>query len=247
MKVLAIIPARMGSSRFPGKPMESIMGTPMIEMVYKKVCESELVHKTVVATCDKVIFNHIKGIGGDSIMTSKLHQRASDRCSEAVEILESRNNEEFDVVLMVQGDEPLISKKMINASLTPFKKDKNINVVNLLGLIKNKEEFHDPNCIKVVCDENKNALFFSRQPIPSFNNLSFPFLGKQVCVIPFKKEFLKKYNQLSPTRYEICESIDMLRVLEHGFSVKMVPTYEDSQAVDTINDLKKVEKILSES
>lgn len=245
MKVLAIIPARMGSSRFPGKPMENILGVPMIEIIYKKVIECKLVEKTIVATCDEVIFNHIKDIGGNAIMTSSSHQRASDRCSEAVDILENDRKEKYDVILMVQGDEPLITSKMIEDALLPLIKDKTINVVNLLGLIKDKQEFYDPNCIKVVCDENKNALYFSRQPIPNSNIQSFPFLGKQVCIIPFKREFLYIYNQLKPTICEKSESIDMLRVLEHGYSVKMVPTFEETQAVDTLEDLKKVEKILS--
>ncbi len=245
MRVLALIPARMGSSRFPGKPMQKILGIPMIEMIYEKVRSCKLIEKTIVATCDEVIFSHIKKIGGESIMTSKFHVRASDRCSEAVDILEKNNNEKYDVILMVQGDEPLITTKMIEDSLLPFQKNKVINVVNLLGLIKNEEEFNDPNCIKVVFDNDKNALYFSRKPIPYSANQSYPFLGKQVCVIPFKREFLGVYNKLIATPYEKKESIDMLRVLENGYSVKMIPTHEETQAVDTLKDLKKVERILS--
>ena len=245
MKVLAIIPARMGSSRFPGKPMKKILGVPMIQRVFENVRKSDLIQKTVVATCDEIIFDFMKSIGCECIMTSDIHERASDRCSEALKIIESKSSERYDVILMVQGDEPLINTQMIKESLIPFYKDNKINVVNLIGQIKTKKEFEDPNCIKVVCDKFNDALFFSRQPIPTLKNPSFPFLGKQVCVIPFKRDFLTVYNQLPATKFEINESIDMLRVLEHGYKVRMIPTYEHSQAVDTFEDLQIVEKILS--
>ena len=139
------------------------------------------------------------------------------------------------------------NKEMIDQSLLPFLEDEKTQVVNLLGKIKNEEEFHDPNCIKVVCDNLNNALFFSRQPFPTLKNPKYPFFGIQVCVIPFRRNFLRIYNQLSPTVHEKNESIDMLRVLEHGFSVKMIPIDVDTQAVDTLNDLKKVEKIISQN
>ena len=245
MKVLCVIPARMGSTRFPGKPLKKILGIPMIERVYKNIYNSKLISKTIIATCDDEIYNFASSFGAPCLMTSNRHVRASDRCSEAVDILEKDYKESYEIILMVQGDEPLINTKMIDQSLLPFFNDKKIQVANLLGKINNEEEFNDPNCIKVVCDNFKNALFFSRQAIPTLKSPNYPFYGKQVCVIPFRRDFLKIYNQLSPTMHEQNESIDMLRILEHGFPVKMIPTSENTQAVDTLEDLQKVERIIS--
>ena len=165
MKVIAIIPARMGSSRFPGKPMAKINGQPMIGMVYQKVIQNKMIKKTVVATCDKIIFNYIKSIGGNVIMTSKKHKRASDRSAEALKKIEKKTKEKFDIILMVQGDEPMLNKEMITESLAPFKKDNNVEVVNLLGKFDNLKEFKDKNSIKVLCDKENNAIYFGRQSL----------------------------------------------------------------------------------
>ena len=142
MKIVAIIPARMRSSRFPGKPMKKINGTPMIEIIYNKVNACKFIDKTIVATCDYEIKNHIKKIGGTAIMTSKKHQRASDRCGEALKKYERSNKVIFDIVVMVQGDEPMINQKMIKQSLLPIIRDKKVQVVNLFSKIKSEEEFH---------------------------------------------------------------------------------------------------------
>jgi 3-deoxy-manno-octulosonate cytidylyltransferase (CMP-KDO synthetase) len=146
---------------------------------------------------------------------------------------------------MVQGDEPMTTPDMISQAIEPMLNDPSINVVNLIGDIKNKEEFNDRNCIKVVCDLNSNAMFFSREPIPTLANSNNIPMKKQVCIIPFTRDFLKQYSSLEPTPIEIIESIDMMRVLEHGFKVKMVPTTFITSPVDTLEDLKKVEKLMS--
>tara|TARA_A100001388_G_scaffold235710_1_gene189458 strand:- start:1892 stop:2638 length:747 start_codon:yes stop_codon:yes gene_type:complete len=245
MNILAIIPARMGSSRFPGKPMALILGKPMIGHVYERVNLSSILTHTVVATCDKEIFEYIESIGGKAIMTSIKHERASDRCAEALIKIEEEYNIRYDIVVMVQGDEPMTHPDMINEAVKPMIENKDIEVINLKGDIENLEEFNDPNCIKVVCDNDGNALYFSRQPIPNNKLLESINLKKQVCIIPFKRDFLIEYTKLSPTFLEIAESIDMLRVLEHGKKVRMIPTKFKSYAVDTKEDLKKVEKIMN--
>jgi 3-deoxy-manno-octulosonate cytidylyltransferase (CMP-KDO synthetase) len=243
MNILAIIPARMGSSRFPGKPMAKILGKPMIGHVYERVSSCDLLTQTVVATCDKEIFEYVESIGGSAIMTSIKHERASDRCAEALRYIEKKNDISYDIIVMVQGDEPMTHPEMISEAVLPMLKDKSILVVNLLGIIETTKEFEDRNCIKVVCDLENNALCFSREPIPT-QMFGSVLMKKQVCIIPFRREFLLRYTSLEPTPLEIAESIDMMRVLEHGLKVRMVPTKFQSHAVDTKQDLINVEKIM---
>lgn len=244
-KILTLIPARMGSSRFPGKPMAIIDGRPMIEWVYKSVAANANVHTTAVATCDQVIFDHIESIGGIAVMTEDRYERASDRCAEALLALEAKQKIRYDIVVMVQGDEPMTKPEMLDEAIAPMLCDPTILVTNLLGDIDTQSEFEDPNCIKVVCDLNEHALYFSRSPIPSTYKAMKPH-GKQVCVIPFARDFLIKYTELEPTPLEILESVDMMRVIENGFKIKMVRTCYRSHSVDTPEDLKKVEKMMRE-
>ena len=246
MKILALIPARMGSSRFPGKPMAEILGKPMIGHVYERVSKSEILSMTAVATCDQEIYDYIESIGGTAVMTADTYERASDRCAEALLKLEKDNNIKYDIVVMVQGDEPMTHPDMIKEAVQPMLEDSSIKVTNLLGEIKSTSEFEDRNCIKVVCDLNSNAMYFSREPILTSSKVSQVPMGKQVCIIPFRRDFLIEYTKLDPTPLEIVESIDMMRILEHGMKVRMVPTMFDTQAVDTPSDLKRVERLMQE-
>jgi 3-deoxy-manno-octulosonate cytidylyltransferase (CMP-KDO synthetase) len=241
MKILALIPARMASSRFPGKPMMPILGKPMIGHVYERVSKSLLLNRVAVATCDQEIKEYIESIGGEAILTNDKHERASDRCAEALLKIENNDNVKYDIVVMVQGDEPMILPEMIDEALRPMIANPEIKVVNLLGKINSDEEFEDRNCIKVVCDLNSDALYFSREPIPTKNKVPQINMVKQVCVIPFRRNFLIEYTNLEPTPLELAESVDMMRVLEHGYKVHMVPTIHDTQAVDTKSDLIRVE------
>ena len=245
-RILALIPARMGSSRFPGKPMAKIMDKPMIGHVYDNVKKNKLLTDIAVATCDEEIYIYIESIGGRAVMTSDKHERASDRCAEALLKIEQEDNIQYDIVVMVQGDEPMIHPNMISEAVSPMLDDSKIIITNLLGIIENKEEFEDRNCIKVVCDLNSNALYFSREPIPTRSKTEKIPKGKQICVIPFRRDFLLEYNQINPTPLEIAESVDMMRILEHGIKVRMVPTKYQTHAVDTPGDLKKVELLISE-
>jgi len=243
-KILALIPARMGSSRFPGKPMANIHGTPMIGHVYKGVTKNQSLSMTAVATCDEEIKNYIESIGGCAIMTSHKHERASDRCAEALLEAEKKYGDRFDIVVMVQGDEPMVNPEMIDEALAPFYEDSNIEIVNLLGNFESEEEFLSKNSIKVVCNLNSEAIYFSRQPIPYQGwSEKLGLIGKQVCIMPFSRKFLIEYSKLKPTPLETIESIDMLRVLEHGKKVKMQRTNYLSRPVDDENDLRHVEKI----
>jgi 3-deoxy-manno-octulosonate cytidylyltransferase (CMP-KDO synthetase) len=245
MKILALIPARMGSSRFPGKPMAPLCGIPMIEHVYRRVALNDQLAATAVATCDEVIANHIAAIGGRVVMTGHHHERASDRCAEALVKLEDEVRRQFDIVVMVQGDEPLVHPDMISEALAPLRSDPEVRITNLLGKISGPEEFEDRNCIKVVCDQRGNALYFSREPIPTRAKGTNAPMGKQICVIPFRRDFLLQYTRMPPTPLEVAESVDMLRVLENGFEVRMVPTDHGSQSVDTEADRVRVERLLA--
>jgi 3-deoxy-manno-octulosonate cytidylyltransferase (CMP-KDO synthetase) len=240
MKIIAIIPARMGSSRFPGKPLAPILGRPMIEHVYRRTAMSAALDDVFVATCDEEIKHAVENFGGKAVMTSASHERASDRIAEAA------RNSNADVVVLVQGDEPMTMPGMIDAAVAPFMEDANVHCVNLTKRISNETDFLDPNTIKVVMDKNCDALFMSRQPIPTRPKGDFSIIRafKQVCIIPFRKEALRRYSALEPTPLEIAESIDMMRFLEHSIPVRMIETDFDSQAVDTPEDLNRVEELM---
>ncbi len=244
MNILALIPARMGSSRFPGKPMASISGKPMIGHVYERVARSPQLTMAAVATCDREIFDYIESIGGKAVMTADTYERASDRCAEALHKIEQEYGIRYDIVVMVQGDEPMTHPDMIAEAVQPMLDDPSIQVVNLLGKISDIAEFEDRNCIKVVCDLNLNALYFSREPIPTRSKIGNVPMGKQVCIIPFRRDYLLKYTSLAPTPLEIAESVDMMRVLEHGDKIRMVPTKHGTYAVDTPSDLVRVEALM---
>lgn len=245
MNIVGVIPARMSASRFPGKPLAKICGLPMIEHVYKRCAMSSILSDLYIATCDEEVFKATEAFGGQAVMTKDSHQRASDRVAEAVKKIEASRGQKIDIVVMIQGDEPMVFPEMIDMAVGPLMREKDIFVTNLTAAITSKEEHEDFNCIKVVVDRQFNALYFSRQPIPSFKGPSAPLtLYKQVCIIPFKRDFLFTYSALEPTPLEKAESIDMLRVLEHGYKVRMVPFDLLTFSVDTPEDLVRVEALL---
>ena len=239
-RVVAVIPARMGSSRFPGKPLAPILGLPMVEHVRRRVAMCETLDGVYVATCDKEIYDATLAYGGQAIMTSDVHQRASDRVAEVAETMEA------DIFVLVQGDEPMTVPEMIDRAVAPMLDDPTIECVNLSKRITSVESWRDPNTIKVVTDLNGDALYFSRQPIPSDRILGYDRvpLFKQVCIIPFRRDALLRYASLDPTRLEESESVDMMRFLEHGYKVRMVETEFDTYAVDTLDDLTSVQEIM---
>ncbi|WP_295626278.1 3-deoxy-manno-octulosonate cytidylyltransferase [uncultured Nitrosomonas sp.] len=242
MKTIAVIPARMGSSRFPGKPIAQILGRSMIEHIYKRVAMSKSLDATYIATCDEEIRQVAESFGAPVIMTADTHERASDRVAEAVIQIP-----DADLIVMVQGDEPMTHPDMIDTAVAPFRNDPELGCVNLVRKIDHEPDYHDFNTIKVVMNQQNNALYMSRRPIPSLAKTGFVDTAayKQVCIIPFRRETLFQYTRLTPTPLEQLESIDMLRLLEHGLQVKMVPTEFNTQAVDTMADLLRVEKLMA--
>ncbi len=247
MNIIGIIPARMASSRLPNKPMADILGIPMIGHVYFRSKMSNLLNEVYVATCDKEIVDYISSIGGKAIMTADTHERASDRSAEALSIIEKETGNKVDIVVMIQGDEPMITPEMVNAAIHPLLNEVDLNITNLMGNISSIEEHEDPAEVKVVVDKFLNAIYFSREPIPSRKKgASIVPMYKQVCVIPFRRNFLIEYNRLNQTPLEIIESIDMNRLIENGIKIRMVKREEVTFSVDTIDDLEKVRKFMKE-
>lgn len=240
MKTIAVIPARMGSSRFPGKPLATLLGRPMLEHVYKRVALSKALDATYIATCDEEIRLIAEGFGANVIMTADTHERASDRVAEAIA------NIAADLIVMVQGDEPMTHPDMIDTAVTPFHDDPQLECVNLVRRIDNENDFRDANTIKVVMNQQGDAIYMSRQPIPTLAKAGFAQTAayKQVCIIPFRRAALFQYTNLLPTPLEQLESVDMMRLLEHGYRVKMVNTEFNTQAVDTEADLVRVAKLM---
>jgi 3-deoxy-manno-octulosonate cytidylyltransferase (CMP-KDO synthetase) len=246
-EIVAIIPARMGSTRFPGKPMAKIHGVPMVGHVYFRTKMCSLLRETYVATCDQEIYDYISSVGGKAIMTSDSHERCSDRTAEAMLKVESAMGGKIEIVVMVQGDEPMVAPEMIKAAVNPMLGDPSIQVVNLMARMKTVDEFEDPNEVKVVVGLNNRALYFSREPIPSRRKgvINVPMF-KQVCIIPFRRDYLLEFNSLPATPLERIESVDMMRVIEHGEHVYMVITDAETLSVDTPEDLKRVVELMKE-
>lgn len=240
-RVIAIIPARMGSSRFPGKPLAPILGRPMLEHVYRRTVACKQIDEAIVATCDDAIAQAAISFGARTVMTSPEHERASDRVAEASAA------DPADIVVMVQGDEPMIQPGMIAAALTPMLADPSIPCVNLVSPIRSEKELLDRNTIKVVMSRRGAALYFSREPVPTSSNHGFTegIWHKQVCVIPFRRDALQLFASLPQGPLEVAESIDMLRFLENGVSVRTVHTEARTHAVDTPADLELVRSLLA--
>ena len=243
MKTIAVIPARMGSTRFPGKPLAKLLDRAMLEHVYKRVALSQSLDATYIATCDEEIRRAAENFGAPVIMTADTHERASDRVAEAIA------GTDAELIVMVQGDEPMTRPEMVDAAIEPFRHDPELGCVNLVRPIDNRADFSDFNTIKVVMDQHGNALYMSRQPIPTISSSSqanFPIAlaFKQVCIIPFRRQVLLDFARLPSTPLEKLESVDMLRLLEHGYRVKMVRTEFNTQAVDTQADLERVATLM---
>ena len=243
--IVAIIPARMASSRFPGKPMAKILGMPMIGHVYyrTKMCGS--LGEVWVATCDKEIFDYIESIGGKAVMTADTHERASDRTAEATLKIESETGGKTDIAVMVQGDEPMLVPEMIDDLINPVIDNPQIEVTNLISTIDSEEEFNNSNVVKVVLNNENDALYFSREPIPSRRKYTGEIpMWKQLGMILFSRQALLEYIDMTPTPLEIIESVDMNRLLEHGKKIKMISTKYKTHGVDTKQDLLYVEGLL---
>ena len=244
MDITAIIPARYASTRLPGKPLLDIAGKPMIQHVYERAMKAELVGRVIVATDNKKIFNAVKMFGGEAVMTSRAHKSGTDRLAEAAMGLKS------DIVVNVQGDEPLIEPAMIDEAIRPLMDDSSTLMGSLKAEIRDEADLNNPNVVKVVVDRNDFALYFSRYPIPYLRDEPLSLLTcrfKHIGLYVYRREFLLKYAGMSQTPLEEAEKLEQLRALENGYRVKVPTTRHQSIGVDTEEDLERVRRILSVS
>lgn len=243
MRSICVIPARMGSSRYPGKPLEPLLGMPLILHVWNRCRLYSGFERVVVATCDQEIQAAVQSVGGEVVMTGDRHERATDRVVEAVAHL-NLGLAQDDFVLMVQGDEILVTPRMLGDITDVFARTR-APVVNLVSKLYRTEDHDDPNTVKVVADLSGRALYMSRAPIPSRARAGSDLpMYQQTGVIGFSAEFLMRYSALSPTPLEKIESVDMMRVIEHGLPVYVVPTDIETIGVDTPADLQRAEEVL---
>lgn len=242
MKIIGIIPARYNSTRFPGKPLADIDGKTMIQRVYEQAKKVAAISKVIVATDDERIFDHVKTFDGEVIMTSTTHHSGTDRCGEVINIL----NEDFDVVINIQGDEPFIQPQQLEKLITAFK-DSEVEIATLAIKLDDNEKLFDPNIVKVVLSSDNNALYFSRNPIPFSRNMenenwiNANSYYKHLGIYAFRKNIIQKIVQLDQTPLEKAESLEQLRWLENGYKIKIVETDIDSVGIDTPEDLRKIQ------
>ena len=237
MKAVVIIPARMAATRFPGKPLADICGKPMVEWVYKRASAARGVCRVLVATCDRQIVEAVQRFGGEAVMTSDAHRSGTDRLAEAAADLDA------DIVVNVQGDKPLIDPAAIDSAIEPFKTDPSVLMSSLMCPI-DEESVRDPNLVKVVVGLDDFALYFSRCPIPYQRNPSRIY--GHVGLYAYTKDFLMRFASLEQTPLEQAESLEQLRVLEHGYRIKMVRVNDRPLGVDTQEDLARARAMVSE-
>ncbi len=237
-RVAVIIPARMAASRFPRKPLAKILDLPMIEHVRRRVLLSDVPDDVYVATCDAEIMETVQKFGGKAIMTANTHERCTDRVEEAAKKVDA------DIVVMVQGDEPLFMPEVIEKLVDPILSDTDVYCTNLLSVISNRSDLNDVDIVKASINKKQNVMYFSRAPIPYFRVDNNAPCYRQTGISAFTRDFLSIYTGLPPTMLEIAESIDFLRILEHGYMIRGVIIPQETYGVDREDDIKIVENII---
>lgn len=233
-----VIPARFAATRLPGKPLRIIAGKPMIQHVYEKAIAVKEANMVIVATDHKGIYDVVKGFGGEVIMTSQGHQTGTDRIAEVAQQINC------DIIVNVQGDEPLIQPSTIALCAKPLLD----NPLEVMATLKHKlflkEEINNPNFVKVIADKNDYAIYFSRYAIPfARNEIGFQWY-KHIGIYAYRKKFLLEYAQMPQTALEKSESLEQLRVIENGYRIKILETDDIPAGIDTEEDLKKVQTIM---
>ena len=242
MKVIAIIPARYDSSRFPGKPLAKLGSKTIIQHVFERTRDTGLFSEVIVGTDDQRIFEEVDAFGGKVTITSKTHRSGSDRIAEVCRKMECCKD--ADIVVNVQGDEPFISKEPLERIINAFN-DENVQVASLMHHLK--KNIDDTNNVKVVCDINNFALYFSRSVIPQDRdkNKDFkPEYFKHIGVYAFRREVLFQFVNLPESRLEQIEKLEQLRLLENGIPIKMIETEYKGIGIDTPADLDKARSLL---
>ncbi len=240
MKFLGVIPARYESTRLPRKPLKDISGHTMIEWVYKRAMKSNL-DRVVVATDSQEVFDVVKDFGGDVIMTDTNHLNGTSRIAEVCDKIT-----DYDVVINIQGDEPLIEADMINSLIEVFKQENDLKMATLKHKLNKKEDIENPNFVKVITDKKDYAIYFSRSVIPYPRNENLDIYFKHVGIYGYKREFVLEYSKLESTPLENSESLEQLRVLENGYRIKVLETPYEIIGVDTAEELERVRKYILE-
>lgn len=249
MSSIVIIPARYDSTRFPGKVLYPLKGIPVIQHVYQKAKLSKLADEVLVATDSKEIYNKVVSFGGKVVMTDKRHQSGTDRIAEVATTVN------YDIIVNVQGDEPLINSEMIDQVIVLLE-DKRADMGTLIKEIKEPEDIINPNVVKVVIDKQDFAIYFSRSPIPfcrdewqegvEVNNIVKKFnFYKHIGIYSYRKEVLLSLSKMEQTMLERAEKLEQLRAIENGFKIKTSKTHYETYGVDTPEDIERVERCLS--
>lgn len=238
MHVVGIIPARYDSSRFPGKPLIDLKGKTMIQRVYEGAVKSDLIHELIVATDDQRIYDEVTRFGGKVMLTSPNHKTGTDRCAEVASLLKT------DVVINIQGDEPLVDFRQLNQLIVAFEEEK-VQIATLATRKIITEDLYNPNRIKVVVNHKQDAIYFSRSAVPNANNFNedaltfYPYL-RHIGLYGFRASVINEITQLSPTLIEQIESLEQLRWLYYGYSIHVVETEIETPNIDTPEDLEQV-------
>lgn len=239
MKVICVIPARYASTRLPGKPLSMICGKPMIQRVYEQACKAEVPEEVVVATDNELVFNAVKAFGGNVLMTSPDHPSGTDRLAEV-----ALSYPDVDVIVNVQGDEPMIPPEVIDDLANAFDDD-DLSMATLKVEMQ-QDDYNNPAAVKVVTDLNGYALYFSRSQIPYPRNMPADYkVFKHVGIYAYRRDFLLKYAALTPTPLERAESLEQLRALENGYKIKVLESDFQGVGVDTPDDLARVNEIFA--
>lgn len=250
MKSLVVIPARYASTRFPGKPLALLGGKPIIQWVWERISNTPSITTAVVATDDKRICEAVSNFGGTAMMTSSNHRSGTDRCGEVVRNLQQQGLN-FDVVINVQGDEPFIQSEQLQVLLDCFTNNSEVQIATLRTLIHSDEEMFSPNNVKVVCNKDNNALYFSRQPIPYVRGIDKNQWREQhdyykhVGIYAFRRDVLLRLTELQSSSLEQAESLEQLRWLENGYRIAVRTTENANIGIDTPADLQAAEKVIN--
>lgn len=251
MSAIVIIPARYASTRFPGKPLALLKSLPVIQHVYQRAMQSRLADDVVVATDSETIFEKVQSFGGKSVLTAGDHASGTDRIAEVARLMN------YDIIVNVQGDEPLIQSEMIDDVISVLD-DPRASIGTLAFRIKDRREIVDPNVVKVVFNQDGFAFYFSRAPVPyhrdewtdlsqfTIHNSRFTVF-KHIGIYSYRRDVLMHLSELPPSHLELIEKLEQLRALENGFAIKVKETVHETFGVDTPEDLERIEKCLNSS
>jgi 3-deoxy-manno-octulosonate cytidylyltransferase (CMP-KDO synthetase) len=243
MKIVAIIPSRFGSTRFQGKPLASIAGKSMIQHVYETTAKADIVDRVAVATDDERIVEAVKQFGGEAVMTSETLRSGTDRVAEAAERL---GLEMDDIIVNVQGDQPLMDPRCLDDVVAPLTADSALGICTLAFRIVDPREYDDPKDVKVVMDHRGDALYFSRAPLPFARDDGETFDSyKHLGVYAYRRRFLEIFRNLPTGRLESIEKLEQLRALEFGHRINVVVTPYDSPEVDLPSDIRRIERLIA--